>query len=277
VLKLSGGEFLATSGALYKRDKVLEGGRSSHRLLEAYRRRLAALCAADGDADTDDAVAAAATAAAASAASVEHGADNNERDASGGSTTSSAVVAAAPQVIVSTNAVCQSISSELIKHLVSLLFRSSFSSLYILVVSDCIDRCTLTYIFNTHTHISSLSLTQSQENSADAPPPARSYASPHPYPSHHKTSAVVTIPGATKLLVSFDGRSSVGGDLLTQLCFYRDAGEQECVVQISGPPPAAAHRRHGVARRGDASYDSFVVAGDTLYFKFNGGTNNDLW
>ena len=95
------------------------------------------------------------------------------------------------------------------------------------------------------------------------PPPVLVFKSQHPYKSHEEVREEVHIPGASKLLVSFDSRCHLSNDLLTRLSFYRDPEYQDLVSHNNG--------------RGAQRYPSFVVPGDRLWFKFASGTNNNLW
>ncbi|GAB5369199.1 hypothetical protein AAMO2058_001385000, partial [Amorphochlora amoebiformis] len=95
------------------------------------------------------------------------------------------------------------------------------------------------------------------------PPPVLVYKSTHPYKSHHEIREEVHIPGASKLLVTFDSRCHLGNDILTRLCFYRDGDYQDLISQNNG--------------RGSTRYPSFVVPGDRLWFRFTTGNNNNLW
>jgi len=95
------------------------------------------------------------------------------------------------------------------------------------------------------------------------PPPVLVFKSAHPYASHHEVREEVHIPGASKLLVTFDSRCHLGNDILTRLSFYRDPDYQDLISQNNG--------------RGAARYPSFVVPGDRLWFRFTSGNNNQLW
>jgi len=95
------------------------------------------------------------------------------------------------------------------------------------------------------------------------PPPVLVFKSAHPYPSHDEVREEIHIPGASKLLVTFDSRCHLGNDILTRLSFYRDHDYQDLISQNNG--------------RGAARYPSFVIPGDRVWFKFTSGNNNGLW
>ena len=78
----------------------------------------------------------------------------------------------------------------------------------------------------------------------------------------------VLIPGATKLLVTFDPASSISDDMLTRLSFYRDSGYQDLIAQCAG--------RYGSSSQA-LRWQSFVVSGDRVYFKFTSGSNSEHW
>jgi len=97
----------------------------------------------------------------------------------------------------------------------------------------------------------------------DHPPPVLVYKSKHPYASHDEVREEVHIPGANKLVVTFDSRCHLGNDILTRLSFYRDPDYQDLISQHNG--------------RGAARYPTLVVPGDRLFFKFTSQNNNGLW
>lgn len=79
----------------------------------------------------------------------------------------------------------------------------------------------------------------------------------HPYPSSTTINRKVTIPGATKLMISFDPRSALAGDVMTRLTFYRDAARLEVV-----------------ASRGErGNFAPVVMDGDRFWYKFTSGAN----
>jgi len=90
------------------------------------------------------------------------------------------------------------------------------------------------------------------------PPPVLLFQSQHPYESHSERRECVHIPGASKLMVSFDPQCDLGNDLLTRLCFYRDEQYQEVLFNY---------------QRMQGSIPGFVVPGDRFWFKFTSGSN----
>jgi hypothetical protein len=95
------------------------------------------------------------------------------------------------------------------------------------------------------------------------PKPVLTFKTLHPYESHLDIREKVHIPGATKLLVSFDSRCQIANDMMTQLSFYRDDQYQDMIATCAG--------------RRSNRYDSFIVKGDQFWFKFTSGTNNENW
>ena len=98
------------------------------------------------------------------------------------------------------------------------------------------------------------------------PTPTLSVKSPHPYPSHSDVRERLCIPGASKLLVTFDPACSISEDMLTRLTFYRDSSYQDAITSCTG--------RYG---SGHGRWMSFVVTGDRLYYKFTSGSNTEHW
>ena len=98
------------------------------------------------------------------------------------------------------------------------------------------------------------------------PTPTLAVKSPHPYPSHSDVRERLYIPGASKLLITFDPACAISEDMLTRLTFYRDSQYQDAVMACSG--------RYG---SGYSRWQSFVVTGDRLYYKFTSGSNTEHW
>ena len=98
------------------------------------------------------------------------------------------------------------------------------------------------------------------------PTPTLTVKSPHPYPSHSDVRERLYIPGASKLLITFDPACAISEDMLTRLTFYRDSQYQDAVMVCSG--------RYG---SGYSRWQSFVVTGDRLYYKFTSGSNTEHW
>jgi len=95
------------------------------------------------------------------------------------------------------------------------------------------------------------------------PPPVIKKKSKHPYLSHKELRERVHIPGASKLLVTFDPRCHIGSDIYTRLSFYRDENHEDLIVTCNG--------------QGHDKYPSFVVPSNVFWFKFTSGTNNQYW
>ena len=98
------------------------------------------------------------------------------------------------------------------------------------------------------------------------PTPTLSVKSPHPYPSHYEARERLYIPGASKLLVSFDPACDINEDMLTRLTFYRDSSYQDAITSCQG--------RYG---SGHGRWMSFIVSGDRVYYKFTSGNNTEHW
>ena len=71
------------------------------------------------------------------------------------------------------------------------------------------------------------------------PTPMLTVKSPHPYPSHSDVRERLYIPGASKLLITFDPACAISEDMLTRLTFYRDSQYQDAVMVCSGDTAAA--------------------------------------
>ena len=97
-------------------------------------------------------------------------------------------------------------------------------------------------------------------NGVHYPPPVLTFRSRHPYESHAEMREKIQVPGASKLLISFHAKSSVGSDVLTRLSFYRDNQLQDLIGTFNGK-----------------RFQSFAVPGDRVWFKFQAGTNSSHW
>ena len=91
------------------------------------------------------------------------------------------------------------------------------------------------------------------------PPPVLVFKTAHPYASHSNIRERVHLPGASKLLVTFDSNCQISADMLTRLTFYRDDQYQDAIATFAG-------------RRGHGQWESFIVPGDRFWFKFTSGS-----
>eukprot|EP01083_Nonionella_stella_P059475 155578_1 len=97
------------------------------------------------------------------------------------------------------------------------------------------------------------------------PLPVLVYRSPghSPYEGHCDRRGCVRIPGASRLIVSFDSRCAMSSDMLTRLSFFRDEQFQDHVATYRGPGPG--------------TYASFVVPSNRFYYRFTSSGDTSFW
>ena len=96
------------------------------------------------------------------------------------------------------------------------------------------------------------------------PPPVIVKQSSHPYKSHDDVRDKLHIPGATKLMITFDSQCALNSDMLTRLAFYRDDQYQDIIISCGNRPRMNR-------------FETCVIPGDTIYYKFTSGSNADQW
>eukprot|EP01087_Luapelamoeba_hula_P010094 TRINITY_DN2658_c0_g1_i4.p1 TRINITY_DN2658_c0_g1~~TRINITY_DN2658_c0_g1_i4.p1 ORF type:complete len:3811 (+),score=698.07 TRINITY_DN2658_c0_g1_i4:295-11727(+) len=101
------------------------------------------------------------------------------------------------------------------------------------------------------------------------PPPVIVEESEHNYQSNQDYRKRFHISGASRLIIRFDPRCQTGTDMLTRVAFYRDDQYQD--------PIAVNRGRVQAGGSGGSQFQTLIVPGDTVYFRFTSGPTNTYW